>query len=87
MKNYLKGGLNKQIEIKKVLGWKKYILALLVCGYMSFIIGSITVGLFPKKILFLIISQLIITISFIFFITKHLYEFTIKNERSRYKKF
>ena len=87
MKNYLKEILNKQIKIKEKLGWKKYIFALLLCGYMSFIIGRIATTIMPKKTLFLIISQLIIAISFFFFLNKHLYEFTIKNKKSRYKKF
>ncbi len=87
MKNYLREALNKQIKIKEKLGWKKYIFALLICGYVSFIIGKTTTILFPKKRLFLLISQFIITISFLFFLNKHLYDFTIKNEKSRYKKF
>ena len=87
MKNYLKEAINKQIKIKEKLGWKKYIIALLICVYVSFIMGRITVILFPKKILFLIISLIITSLFFIFFLNKHLYNFVITNEKSRYKKF
>ena len=87
MKNYFKEALNKQIKIKETLGWKKYLIALLLCGYTALIMGKIATTLFPKKILFLIISQIITMIFLIFFLNKHLYDFTIKNERSRYKKF
>jgi len=87
MKNYIKEGINKQIEIKEVLGWKKYIIALLVCWYLAFIFGKIATILSPKKIMFLIISQIIMTIFFLLFINKHLYNFSIKNERFKHKKF
>ncbi len=79
MKNYFKKGLEKQIEIKKILGWKKYLIALLICGYLAFIFGRISVILLPNEIIFLIISQIIMTMFFLLFINKHLYNF-VKNK-------
>ncbi len=86
MKNYLKVILNKQKIIKDKLGWKKYIGGLLICGYLTTIIGIIIITLFPKKLIFIIISQLMVTAFFLLLINKHLYEFTIQNDNSRYRK-
>ena len=87
MKNYLKKLLDRQKEIREKLGWKKYIIGILVCGYLTTIIGGIIIRIFPKELIFLIITQLIIVAFFILLTNKHLYEFTIKNDNSRYKRY
>lgn len=86
MKNYLKILLKRQKIIKEKLGWKKYIIGLLIAGYLTFTIGTILITLLKKEVIFLIISEILMVIVFIFLINKHFYEFTIKNDNSRYKR-